>query len=229
MATKKRLADLVREEVEKQADSSETSAKASAPKKAKTQPTQSTVTKPTSKTATAKKSSAKSTTAKASTAKDTKNAKAQGDEIKALKAQINQLKKDNKILQGNEAKLTNQIQTLEATLADYKQHLQGMKTLETKNKTLASKLDEVKQDALKLAQENQKLLDKIETAATKQSQTAKPVHAQVTQGHAIQRRTARPRPYKPPAKKPFSRPVVPARMPLPQQQNSDEFETWCYD
>ena len=227
MATKKRLADLVREEVNKQNEESDTSQEAS------------------TKKASAKKSAGFSTktSAKSKATKSSspaKSAKTASDADKALKAKVTALEKENQTLKSDNDKLLTKVSDLESSLEATSKVEASLKSAQTKQKSLQVALDEAKHDALKLAQENQKLLDKIEAlesapakaAMTKApaAQPAKKVEARVTQGHAI-KRAERPQPiYKAPAKKPFSRPIAPSRMPAPRVvQNSDEFETWCYD
>lgn len=226
MATKKRLSDLVREEVKKQADD-ETAAAQTTPKKT---PRRSS--KRSSATDSAQAKSTKKTPAKGSTATT-------GDNVASLKAQITDLEKRNKTLTTDNAKLQTKVDTLEQKVAAFQDTEKALKTAQSKQKSMLLTLDEAKQDALKLAQENQKLLDKIkaiESAKSTEVQRQSPKAAQAapvraSQARGIQRSPrSQPVVYKAPAKKPFSRPVVPSRMP-PQRvvQNSDEFETWCYD
>ncbi len=225
MATKKRLSDLVREEVKKQADD-ETAVAQTTPKKTTRRSS-----KRSSATDSAQAKSTKKTPAKGSTA-------ATGDNVASLKAQITDLEKRNKTLTTDNAKLQTKVDTLEQKVAAFQDTETALKAAQSKQKSMLLTLDEAKQDALKLAQENQKLLDKIkaiESAQSAEIQRQSPMKATVpvraSQARGIQRsRRSQPVVYKAPAKKPFSRPVVPSRMP-PQRvvQNSDEFETWCYD
>ena len=145
------------------------------------------------------------------------------------------LEKENKSLKADADKLLAKITELESAVDAGKTVEANLKAAQTKQKSLQVSLDEAKQDALKLAQENQKLLDKIKALETKPApkaiaKTTPKTTPRVPQGHAIQR-TKRPQPiYKAPAKKPFSRPIAPSRLPSARVvQNSDEFETWCYD
>lgn len=223
MATKKRLSDLVREEVQKQAEDT-TSPEASASQKR-----------------TKSRSSSKRQTSQAAAKKTAAPAKnVESDEIAALTAKLSTLEKDNQVLKADNSKLLTKVESLERSVEKAKATETALNSAQSKQKSMLIALDEAKQDALKLAQENQKLLDQIKAletqsakpAAIAQGQPQKTQPARSPASHAIQRSSTRPAPavYKAPAKKPFSRPVAPSRLPIRRVvQNSDEFETWCYD
>ncbi|MCM1983443.1 hypothetical protein [Lyngbya confervoides] len=220
MATKKGLSDLVREEVKKQANADP----------APTSPSgdQSAAKKATGRRA-PRKDSSKSKAA--ASIPDPVKPQSPGDgeqtqRIQDLKAQIRQLEQKNQGLVKTNAQLSAQISSLESQGLELKEVQQQIKTVLAQQQKLTQDLDAAKQDALKLAQENQRLLEKMQELEAVPSQRLPAEQRQVLP-------SAPPRSpvtYKPPAKKPFARPIAPSRLPKPRVvQNSDDFEPWCYD
>lgn len=225
MATKKRLSDLVREEVKKQADDDMPAAGSAASKSEKNSATS----KPQAFSATVQKSVQQSSQSSDSA------------EIVTLKSKLAALEKENKALQSNNAQLLTKLESLERVADKAKATEKALQAVQSKQQSMLVNLDEARQDALKLAQENQKLIDQIKhleakatqpsAMAQRESKTVQPVRTTAA-SQSIQRTATRQSPvvYKAPAKKPFSRPVSPSRLPPGRVvQNSDEFETWCYD
>jgi uncharacterized phage infection (PIP) family protein YhgE len=260
MATKKRLADLVREEMNKKseggaanpvstgaktgpsesAQSSQTKAKNRQPAKAASAQVggNSALATETSPQPAKSGSSKAEGMANASAGATTNSENEKTQTIATLTAQVQSLTEALATAQTKQAEAETQVKTLENIVAEHLESLKQLRATLKQQETLKDKLEQAKQDALKLAEENQQLQQKLAAmpiprlgGATVMTPNRAPVKGQLPSTQPAEPLKPPPtdnpsRPYVYRSRKPITRPIVPSRSIPPP---SDGFETWCYD
>lgn len=217
MASKKSLSDLLREEINKVPSSdpqtaAEHSPAAEEPLKYEAESTKSSPAEDSNDPQMATATSARKSNPKRSTSRLTKA---------ELESKVQSLTEGLQAAQTKESGLEQQINHLEANLEQQKASIQDLQTVLSRTQTLKTELEQAKQDALKLAQENERLQSQIDTLKQ--------------ENRDLQTQVKRPdRPASLPSRRMISRPVGspsrrmtsrPARTPTPAPRTSQPVRT----
>ena len=205
MASKQKLSDLLREEVNKIPHSSlSLSEHPLTTKKESMNPS-------TSESAKDNKKATTVTTSQTTTRKSSSRlTKVQ------LENKVNSLTEDLRAAQDKESSLQEQVNHLAFTLEQKNSSIEDLQDSLVQTQSLKTELEQVKTDALKLAQENHRL--QTDLASLKQdnleltAQLHKPSTSLIVPSRSI-----------------LERPILPTKLPNQTGQASNNFDIWCYD
>ena len=154
-----------------------------------------------------------------------------------LEKKIHQLVEALQASQEKEVTLQGQVSDLTATVADQKETLQALQSELTQAQALQTELEQVRSDAVKLAQENERLQAQIESAKQDRQKQGSAKQGTVNLKAPAKKSARTPVTRTPvrreaPARRErtiFDRPVVPSHKPNQTGRASKNFDTWCYD
>ena len=133
-----------------------------------------------------------------------------------LEKKIHHLTEVLQTTEAQEATLREKVSHLEFTIEEQKTSIQDLTTALTQAQSLKTELEQAQTDALKLAQENERLQAQLKTR--KQGT----VNLKTSPKQPSKTTTVR-------ARSILDRPVLPAHKPNQTGKTSKSFDTWCYD
>ncbi len=128
-----------------------------------------------------------------------------------------------------ESSLAQQITQLESTVAEQHQSIQQLQVSLDQARSIKSELDLAKKDALKLAQENERLQSQNQELKTELASSQVPSQASSMASPKATSKVMRQPSLPPPSRSILERPIKPAQSPTQTGKSSKSFDTWCYD